>query len=1286
MQKAVILLSVVIVGTALCLSSCTPAPRSQASRKLAKPFHPGEPDWTAEAIPLSGGTRRWGVVKRFGNGLFAFRYEGFSFYNGWRIENLLNYPDTNLVGVDLNDRYIACALHTALANYQLKQELLISEIEKKGNDVALVHLHRFDIPFSQSITGIKFLNETQILITSFLEYGIVDIEAEPNGDFDISFKHYPFLLYNTQGRLEVAETYTGRSILVFGGLGVNLLQKLPNGGYGLREMFYYNRIYPDDAGDESYIGRVAMVDTSFGVFLLGRSLVYYDRKGDSSNPIFVARNYLDVGHGDSISAKNIVDIKLMNDHEVLCLTSNGLLLEQELNRNNLPSASWEIVKKLPEPEPINLTVLNDDTVIVATDRGLVLIKRSSEKETNKSAASIGSMNPVFVGQRSAQPTSGYGVGIGDLDNDGTNDIYLVDVYDANRLFTSIPNEMMNAVTINLASERGIAGRVSKGLSGTPFYSLDLGVAIGDVNEDGAEDLIVTNLAGSNSLFLNNGRGYFKDATGDYDFNANMWRSEGAVLGDVDDDGYLDVFCTSFYKSNRLFANDHGISLNDVTGKYGLSSNGRSISAVFGDVNNDGYLDLYVGNWMKQNKLFINEGNGKFVDRTKESGVGCGDIKETNSVLFADFNNDGYLDLFVGNRGGGDKLFLNNGNGTFRDVTKEAGLAGDYHTYGAVFGDFDNDGWQDIAITCLGGVRIFKNLGVDSSGQIHFRDVTSECFDASDIQEGYNTGLATADFGNKGFLDLVMNQNGGYTYFLMNMTALNGHNNYLSVKVKGDESNRDAIGATLKLFYGDSLLGYREISGGFGYASSSSRIQHFGLGGLKGPFSLVVYFPMSHVTRTIKVNANSFITVSEHSGLRQAFFLARKYIFQLIYGKGFIVLGGEILLLLILLLGLTSFAASRLKLRRKEGKGNRVRWPAVLLGFAVFYAIKIVSLESMSFYFGPAYFIVNSTNLFTDELLPLLGACLFAVAYLLFVRSKEARSFSGYNVLDNLLTALKRFDHGEGMLIVLYRLSLLVENLTRDGTEYSQDGLERIRSAYSEYTIAVHPEIQSICGLLSQIEIRKSRSHMNINPPRIADSLLSSDEQVLGNCESLLDSSSARSKDKPRENIIFAVKKMRETLTELRTAIRSNFSVDVCKATELAVKKFQEQRPNFTIECAKSVETIGAVISSVDLNEVLNIIIQNAVDEINQMGISQGIIRISTGQRDGMAEIRIEDNGRGISPELREKIFNGGITTKRQGHGMGLSIARKCLEKYDGKISCGNGTLGGAAFAIELKSI
>ena len=1210
--------------------------------------------------------------------------KGLIFFNGHHFKNIIDISNSIVTGFDFTGNYLAYSVKPTWTNFQLNHYLFVLKIKSNGDHFKIIKSFKFLIPFSQSITGVKFLNNRQILVTSFLEYGIVKLNTKPEGSLGFSFIHYPLLSFNIDVRLQAAATFKDKINLIYGGMSIGYLHKKSDGKYNLINILYLDDSRKFKRADEEQIVRTALLDTSYGAFLTNNALYYFVRKPGSQEPLIDREKYIWLDTHDSISTAGIEDIKLLDDSDFVCITNSGLLLEQRINNWNSRENLWKVIRTVPVIKPNRLEVINKDSIIIIDQAKIFLAVRKTKDEINTNSTT--NNNPYFSVERLPQPSTSYGIGIGDLENNGNEDIYIVDVYGRNKFFNSLPNLKINSFPDNLAVQRGIGGRVLTGKTGTVTFDLDLGTAIGDINEDGADDIILTNLAYSNSLYLNDGKGYFQDVTKEYNFNVNMWRSEDAVLGDVNNDGYLDVFCTSFFKSNKLFINDHGISLNDKTKDYGLVSGGRSISAVFGDVNNDGYLDLYVGNWMKENKLYFNNGKGKFIDHTKASGVGVGEFKETNSVFFADLNNDGYLDLFVGNRAGGDKLFLNNGDGTFKDVTKECGLDGDYHTYGAVFGDFENDGWQDIALACLGGIKYFKNLGVDSTGMIHFRDITDSAIPPGSIMNAYSTCLATADFGRKGFMDIVMNQNGGYTYFLFNKGRLNGSNNYLSVKVKGDESNRDAIGAKLKLYYKSSLIAYREISGGYGYASASSKIQHFGLGRLKDSLTLVVNFPASHITKKISVMPNSFITVTENSGMKRSFYLTKKTLLRFFYGNGFLVLGLELLIISAIFVLLISFSAKKLAINKGSLKGFYFNGRIILFSLAVFYAVKIVSVESMSFYFGPSYFIINSPNFFTDEILPLVISCIFAFSFLMVIKNKESKKIASYNVQENLLNVLKRFGHGEGMLIILHRLSLLIENLSplsEAQSNYEMEALERIGSALSEYKNAVLPEVNRINSLLSQLDLRGDES---IRYSNYASAILQSSAQITNNCELLFNNILEKDKIKAKEEAIFSIKKLRDELAGLRSFAMSNFSVEIPAAVELAIKKFTEQYPEIDIQYSNEKENARAVISFSDFNESLNILIQNAVDELRLNKRESSLIKVESFVEEERVFINVEDNGTGIPVGNFEKIFSEGFTTKPNGHGIGLSIVKKCLEQYDGSISAGKSKIGGALFVMKLKVV
>ncbi|MHB8842573.1 MAG: ATP-binding protein, partial [Candidatus Aquicultor sp.] len=228
-----------------------------------------------------------------------------------------------------------------------------------------------------------------------------------------------------------------------------------------------------------------------------------------------------------------------------------------------------------------------------------------------------------------------------------------------------------------------------------------------------------------------------------------------------------------------------------------------------------------------------------------------------------------------------------------------------------------------------------------------------------------------------------------------------------------------------------------------------------------------------------------------------------------------------------------------------------------------------------------------------------------------------------------------------------------------------------------------PEINRIYSLLNQLDTNGEESLKYSN---YAVSILQSSGQISSSCELLLNGMSVKEKIKAKGETILSIKKIREDLTGLRKIVQSNFSIDTAEAINLAIKKFREQNPDIIIQFYQTKEKLNAIISSSDFNESMNIIIQNAIDELQEKKIENRVIKIEAGCEDDRVIIKVEDNGKGIPVENISKIFSEGFTTKANGHGIGLSIVKKCLANYEGEIAAANSEAGGALFVMKLKSI
>ena len=425
----------------------------------------------------------------------------------------------------------------------------------------------------------------------------------------------------------------------------------------------------------------------------------------------------------------------------------------------------------------------------------------------------------------------YGVAIADFNGDEKPDIYAVRIYEQNKLYINnmnSPNSFSQPpLFYEEAQKRNADGNIETNIK-TDFSELKLGISAADVDNDGNEDIYLCYLNSTNKLLLNQGNGIFRNVSLQKNRACeNMMRSNAAAFADVDMDGDLDLFVTSEEGSNRLFKNDGTGHFSDITASSGLTSTGGGMCASFADVNGDGLPDLCVTFWNLSNKLYINRTrNGKinFEDVTYSTDIIKTPAAKSNGLAFADINNDGYPDLFIASRNAENKLYINDGKGNFKDKTKEYFIPENCISNGVVFADFDLDGYQDLYLTNVGDNILYKNI----DGK-YFKEVTA-AFGAE--LSGYSTGCAVGDIDNDGDPDLyVANYINGNSKLFLN---INEKKSYIKFKLHGDQSNKDAIGAkiwlykTLNLKNERILAGYREINGGSGYASVSSKEQIFGL--------------------------------------------------------------------------------------------------------------------------------------------------------------------------------------------------------------------------------------------------------------------------------------------------------------------------------------------------------------------------------------------------------------------------------------------------------------------------
>jgi len=436
-----------------------------------------------------------------------------------------------------------------------------------------------------------------------------------------------------------------------------------------------------------------------------------------------------------------------------------------------------------------------------------------------------------------------------------------------------------------------------------------GVAIDDFDRDGDPDMYLTNGdAGPSALLRNDGNWTFTEAAAAAGV-AKTGRSMGAAFGDFDNDGCRDLFVASFTGPSSLFRNSCDGTFTNATAAANLSVNVRAGGVAWGDFDRDGFLDLSVACYLVcPNLLFHNRGDGTFEDATASAGVG--DPGWTFQPVFFDFDADGDLDLWDVNDFGQDRLYRNNDDGTFTDVTAVLGVdrqgAGGM---GGAVGDIDNDGRLDFLVSNYYNDSLYRNTGagfVESSGGSPLHDFLvgwgADFFDAendgdldllvgngfifeqthSRFQDdkffenlgagafrnssaalggpfgGVTHGLATADFDLDGDLDAFLFQLDQPSALLRNDGEKGA---WIKVDLEGTASNRDAVGARVTLEAGGRTITRALLAGG-SYLSQDDHVLHFGLGGASLIDRLVIEWPSGAREELRNLSVNATVALAE----------------------------------------------------------------------------------------------------------------------------------------------------------------------------------------------------------------------------------------------------------------------------------------------------------------------------------------------------------------------------------------------------------------------------------------
>lgn len=519
---------------------------------------------------------------------------------------------------------------------------------------------------------------------------------------------------------------------------------------------------------------------------------------------------------------------------------------------------------------------------------------------------------------------GAGVAMFDFDNDGDLDVFLVqgNVLEPGSkpsatLFpwpdSGPPRSRLfrNDLEVDKDGSRKLRFTDVTEKSGLTANGYGMGVAVGDINNDGWPDLYVTNL-GSNQMFLNQGDGTFVDVTRKTGTDDTRWSSSAAFF-DYDRDGWLDLMVVNYAvfstatsptcyaatsakdyctprafrpPGNRLFHNKRDGTFEDVTASAGIADEfGHALGIVTADFDADGWTDIYIANDGDPNQLWINQKNGTFKNEALLAGAAVnrdGKAEAGMGVDAGDFDGNSTDDIFVTHlMDETNTLYTNLGKALFEDRTREAGLGKPgrrFTGFGTLFFDYDNDNWLDLFVT-NGAVQLLPELmragnpyPLDQPNQL-FRNMGNGTFvEVSDRGgqafqlSGVGRGAAFGDIDNDGDTDVLVTNNNGPAKLFLNQ--LGNRNHWLGLRLAG-KSGRDMLGARVEIVVNKDKVLWRRAKTDGSYLSASDPRVLVGLGAATRIESVRVHWPDGSVEEWKALPIDKYITLTQGTSVKKS---------------------------------------------------------------------------------------------------------------------------------------------------------------------------------------------------------------------------------------------------------------------------------------------------------------------------------------------------------------------------------------------------------------------------------
>jgi len=468
-----------------------------------------------------------------------------------------------------------------------------------------------------------------------------------------------------------------------------------------------------------------------------------------------------------------------------------------------------------------------------------------------------------------------GIAVADYDLDNDLDIFIVgeatfnnnDPKTWSRLLKNNNDGSFDDVTI----ESGFAQGFDHDIEIASFMEVGdkLGASWGDYDNDGYPDIFLSNALQS-QLYHNNGDGTFTNVTstvGIVETCTNCYFA-GALWLDINNDSFLDLYISDYSLSNdnKLYQNNGNGSFTLIS-DTNIGGNANSFSAIPIDANNDAYIDLYVANDFDQNNfLLLNQNGNGFIEAAAQYGVE--NPFDGMGLATCDYDNNGLFDFLVTNIKQ-NEFFVNTGNGFYEKKAESLGIYDTKWAWGAVFSDFNHDGFEDLYIANGFSNRV-PNSYFENVSSFEGRNFQEANLTDKPIENSLSRSTVSFDYDNDGDLDLIVSDFESFPFFYENTSTDPYYTNeisgsWLKLKLEGTVSNKNAIGAKIALYHNNGQNQFR-FNHGSGYQSQSIKPEHFGLANSVMIDSLSVIWPMGSKEVYYNISVNKTIKIIEGSGL------------------------------------------------------------------------------------------------------------------------------------------------------------------------------------------------------------------------------------------------------------------------------------------------------------------------------------------------------------------------------------------------------------------------------------